>query len=89
MGHERIVNGIQLVRKPSDAAITSAVERELYLAGLLLDPGVVVRTSGGVVVLSGTISKRPQIETALRIAARVDGVREVRSELLVEDESAT
>lgn len=81
MGHERIVNGIAIVRQRSDASISSAVERELYLAGLLVDAAVTIRTTGGIVVLSGSIAKQPQIETALRIAGRVEGVREVRSEL--------
>ncbi len=88
MGHERIVNGIELVHSRSDAEISSAVERELYRSGLLLETTLAVHSRDGVVFLSGHITRANQVAEVVRIAGRVDGVRDVRPELTVEPQTS-
>lgn len=84
LGHDRIVNGIELERPPSDHAISSAIERELYLSSALAGAEIHVRTSAGIVTLGGSVPDGGLLAAAVQIAKRTKGVREVRSEIEVE-----
>lgn len=77
-------------RRPSfassfdDAMITVGVK-----TALLNDPGIGtlkidVHTTQGVVTLSGTVNSREEEAAAIELARKVQGVREVKSELRIE-----
>lgn len=66
-----------------DSAITAKVK-----SGLLGEPGmnsndIQVETFKGVVQLSGFVTSTAQINTAVAITRKVDGVRDVRSNMVV------
>ena len=66
-----------------DPAITAKVK-----SGLLGEPGmnsndIQVETFKGVVQLSGFVTSSAQINTAVAITRKVDGVRDVRSNMVV------
>jgi hyperosmotically inducible protein len=66
-----------------DATLIAAVK-----TAILNDPGIGalridVRAAQGVVTLSGTVRSREEETTAIELARKVQGVREVKSELRI------
>lgn len=76
--------GAAVNRTIDDATLTTRVK-----TSLLNEPGVAaqrisVQTSGGVVTLSGPVKSQDEEQHAIAAARKVEGVRDVRSELKIE-----
>jgi hyperosmotically inducible protein len=73
-------------RSLQDAAVTARVTYALISEPDLKAHGVEVRTSGGVVTLSGVADSVSTHDKALEVARGVEGVRAVRSAITIEPE---
>lgn len=67
----------------SDTRITTAVKTKLISETGLAGLSIGVDTTGGVVTLSGDVSKATQVEQAIKAALEVDGVTRVISKLQI------
>lgn len=66
-----------------DAAITAKVKSALVADDMVKGLSVNVDTSSGVVKLTGTVSSQAQIDRAVEVAKRVDGVLNVDNNLRI------
>lgn len=66
-----------------DAHITQMIEQKLGNAAVLSGDNVHVQVNNGVVVLRGTVDDQQSERRAVNLAGSVNGVRNVRSELVV------
>ena len=67
----------------SDAAITTKVKTAIYDEPTLKVMDIGVSTTDNVVTLSGTVASRTEQAKAIRVARGVDGVKSVKSQLVV------
>lgn len=70
-----------------DAAITARVKSGLVSNDGLSALAIEVETHEGVVQLSGFVDTQDQIDTADGIAERQEGVREVRNDLILKQDT--
>jgi len=82
-GYRRVANLIEILPELADDALVRsarrAVEMERYLAGCHFR----IESAGGIVRLRGDVTRDAQRDFAVHLIARIDGVKEVRSELTV------
>lgn len=81
-GYARVANLIQIVEPEDDRAIQRAAERELTVARSLDGCRFRVESSNGVVNLAGSVRHELQKDVAIQILRAIDGVREVRVNLV-------
>jgi len=67
----------------ADSAISGAIRRQLGEDQDLSKYAIGIRTSSGVVTLSGTVGSYPARDRAVQIASDVSGVRQVDNRLMV------
>ena len=67
----------------SDAALTTKVKTAIYNEPTLKVMDIGVSTENNVVTLSGTVGSRTEQAKAIRVARQVEGVKSVKSELVV------
>lgn len=72
-----------------DVTVTTKVKAALVADSETKERDIKVQTYRGVVELSGFVNSRGERREAARVAADVQGVREVRNDLAVEDQSRT
>lgn len=81
-GHSRIANLIQIIEAPNDVTIQRAAERELAMHRSLGGSQLSVESEKGIIYLRGRIQHDLQKDVAVAVLRSVEGVREVRSELV-------
>lgn len=81
-GYSRIANLIQIIEAPNDAIIQRAAERELAMHRSLGGSQLSVESEKGVIYLRGRIQHDLQKDVAVAVLRSVEGVREVRAELV-------
>ncbi|MEO8304813.1 MAG: BON domain-containing protein [Betaproteobacteria bacterium] len=67
----------------ADSWITTKVKSEILADSMSRVMGVSVETTGGVVVLKGSLANKDAVEHVTNIAGRVDGVRSVDASALI------
>ena len=67
-----------------DARTTSRVKSAIYSEPELKVMSIHVATEDGVVHLSGTVKSRAERAKAVQVARKVDGVRQVKNDLTIE-----
>jgi hyperosmotically inducible protein len=75
--------------RADDAAITARVKAALIRDDSAKARQIDVETKGGVVQLSGFVESHDVIEAAVKTAAALEGVEEVRNDLVVRDTDRT
>jgi osmotically-inducible protein OsmY len=80
-GYARVANLIEIVPAIADAALVRGARRELELARQLGGCHFQIESAGGIVRLRGQVTREAQKELAVYLIARIDGVKEVHSEL--------
>jgi hyperosmotically inducible protein len=68
-----------------DARITSMVKMEFSKDELLSSTNINIDTTNGSVTLSGKVSNKRKADRAVEITRSIQGVRRVRSKLIVEE----
>ena len=68
----------------SDSRTTSRVKTAIYNEPELKVMSIHVATEEGVVTLSGTVKSRAERTKALQVARKVEGVKQVKNDLAVE-----
>lgn len=66
-----------------DTVTTGKVKAAIATEPALKDADIVVKTDGGVVVLSGTAKSQDQVSTATNLAQRQEGVNRVETQIVV------
>jgi hyperosmotically inducible periplasmic protein len=66
-----------------DTAITTAVKTKFAADDTVSASSISVETTNGVVHLSGTVKSKAEADKAIQIAKKVDGVKKVKSALVV------
>ena len=74
---------VQAPKLDANEALAIRVRRALEEAGKIDVPAIDIRAMEGVVSLYGTTGTKDERERAGRIAAKVDGVKSVKNELIV------
>jgi osmotically-inducible protein OsmY len=67
----------------SDTVMTGKVKAAISTDPILKDADIMVKTDGGVVVLTGTAKSQDQVAMATNIAQRQDGVSRVDNQVIV------
>ena len=80
---EAAYDRIRLGKYVDDTVLTTKVKTALLKEKGLKSMDVSVESSEGRVVLSGIVDSETQRQTALRVARKVDGVRDVKDGLIV------
>ncbi len=73
--------GLACSKAPDDSQVTSQIQSKLNEDSGLHGKAITVRTSGGVVTISGTVENEAQREAAARYAAAIPGIKEVVNNL--------
>jgi hypothetical protein len=73
--------GLACTKAPDDSQLTSQIQSKLNEDSGLHGKPITVRTSGGVVTISGTVENETQREAAARYASAIPGVKEVVNNL--------
>ena len=81
-GYSRIANLIQIIEAPNDVTIQREAERELAIHRSLAGSQLSVESEKGIIYLRGRIQHDLQKDIAVAVLRSVEGVREVRSELI-------
>jgi hyperosmotically inducible protein len=71
-------------KKVEDGSITAAIKMKLANDETVSASKIDVDTKDGLVTLNGTVSSQTEADRALSLARTVDGVKDVRSNLIVE-----
>ena len=82
LGYTRIANLIQILEAPDDANIQREAERELALHRSLGGSQLSVESEKGIIFLRGSVRHDLQKDVAVAVLRSVEGVREVRAELV-------
>lgn len=69
-----------------DSVITTKVKAAIFNEPTLKSSEISVETFKGVVQLSGFVSDQESIETAVRVASKVKGVKDVHNDMRVKGE---
>ncbi|HSP35406.1 MAG TPA: BON domain-containing protein [Thermoanaerobaculia bacterium] len=85
LGYSRVANLVSVVAPPDDAKIQRAAERELSRHRSLDGCKLSVDSKQGVVHVAGTVAEADQKDEVVTVLRTVDGVRDVRAELLQEE----
>jgi osmotically-inducible protein OsmY len=80
-GYLRVANLIEVVPAIGDAGIERLARYQLEMAHELMDCRFQVNAASGIVHLRGQVANDSQRIFALRLVARIDGVKEVQSAL--------
>ncbi|HKX37569.1 MAG TPA: BON domain-containing protein [Burkholderiales bacterium] len=80
---EAAYDRIRLGKYIDDTVLTTKVKTALFREKDLKSMDVSVQTNEGRVVLSGFVDSEAQREAALRVARKIDGVRDVKDGLMV------
>ena len=75
--------GQTLADATADARLTAAIKAKILVNRDLLSHDISVNTTGGIVILSGTVGSPQDVGKAMLLAMETDGVREVVSKLQV------
>jgi len=81
MGYPRVANLIRVIERPDDAAIERTAERQLSTRSLD-GCDFHIASDRGIVSLTGTVQYELQKDIAVSLLRNVDGVREVRAQLV-------
>ncbi len=73
----------------NDDVISTDIRSKISQDPLLTGADILVATQGGVVTLSGTVSNQAQIDEALKVAEKVNGVTSVKSSINVTSAGTT
>jgi hypothetical protein len=73
--------GLACTKAPDDSQLTSQIQSRLNEDSGLHGKPITVRTSGGVVTISGTVENETQREAAARYASAIPGIKEVVNNL--------
>lgn len=73
--------GLACTKAPDDSQLTSQIQSKLNEDSGLHGKPITVRTSGGVVTISGTVENETQREAAARYASAIPGIKEVVNNL--------
>jgi hyperosmotically inducible protein len=71
-------------KKVEDGSITAAIKMKLANDETVSASKIDVDTKDGLVTLNGTVSTQTEADRAISLARTVDGVKDVRSNLIVE-----
>jgi osmotically-inducible protein OsmY len=80
-GYRRVANLIAIVPALGDDALVRSARRALEMERNLSGCHFVIESAGGIVRLRGEVLRDVQKDIAVHLIARIDGVKEVRSEL--------
>jgi osmotically-inducible protein OsmY len=80
-GYLRVANLIEIVPALADEALVSGAQHELDMARQLGGCHFQIESAGGIVRLRGQVMREVQKDLAMYLIARIDGVKEVHSEL--------
>lgn len=84
MAYADDVDAVHPANSVKDAAIATQIKINLSANNSTAMRNVIVKTSaGGVVWLSGTVTKQAQVSEAEAIARRTDGVNQVNNQITV------
>jgi len=81
--------GLACTKAPDDSQLTSQIQSKLNEDSGLHGKPITVRTSGGVVTISGTVENEAQREAAARYASAIPGIKEVVNNLQTTPAPAT
>ncbi len=73
--------GLACTKAPDDSQLTSQIQSKLNEDSGLHGKPITVRTTGGVVTISGTVENETQREAAARYASAIPGIKEVVNNL--------
>jgi osmotically-inducible protein OsmY len=82
-GYRRVANLIEIVPGLGGDAVESEARRELEMARALEGCRFQIDSVGGIVRLRGNVRREVQKDLAVDLVRRIDGVKEVHSELTV------
>jgi len=71
--------------KVEDGSITAAIKMKFANDELVSASNIDVDTTDGLVTLNGTVSSQEEADRAVQLAQTVDGVKNVRSNLIIEN----
>jgi osmotically-inducible protein OsmY len=80
-GYRRVANLIEIVPDIADAALVRGARRELEMARQLGGCHFQIESAGGIVRLRGQVTREVQKDLAVYLITKIDGVKEVHSEL--------
>jgi osmotically-inducible protein OsmY len=80
-GYRRVANLIEIVPALADAELVRGALRELEMARQLGGCRFQIDSAGGIVRLRGQVTREVQKDLAVHLIVKIDGVKEVRSEL--------
>jgi len=72
--------------RTNDATISSAIMLKFANDDLISSSRINVDTTNGIVTLSGKVSTQPKVDRAMELGRSVEGVRRVRSNLIVQNQ---
>jgi osmotically-inducible protein OsmY len=80
-GYRRVANLIEVVPELADDALVRSARRALEMERSLAGCHFRIESAGGIVQLRGEVVRDVQQDIAVHLISRIDGVKEVRSEL--------
>jgi osmotically-inducible protein OsmY len=80
-GYTRVANMIEIVPALADKALVSGARHELEMTPQLDGCHFRIESVGGIVMLRGQVTRETQKELAMYVIAKIDGVKELHSEL--------
>jgi len=81
--------GLACTKAPDDGQLTGQIQSKINEDSGLHGKPIAVRTSGGVMTLSGTVENETQREAAARYASAIPGIKEVVNNLQIASAPAT
>lgn len=82
LGYERVANLIQVIETPDDVKIEQIAQRELTLHRALDGCKFRIDSEKGVLSVNGEVQHELQKDVAMQLLRTIDGVRELRAELV-------
>ena len=80
-GYRRVANLIEIVPALADKALVSGARYELEMTRQLDGCHFQIESVGGIVMLRGQVTREAQKELAVYVIAKIDGIKELHSEL--------
>jgi osmotically-inducible protein OsmY len=80
-GYRRVANLIEIVPGLADKALVSGARHELEMTPQLDGCHFQIESVGGIVMLRGQVTRESQKDIAMYVIAKIDGVKELHSEL--------
>ncbi len=82
-GYRRVANLIEIVPGLADKALVTGAQHELDMARELEGCRFQIESVGGIVRLRGHVTREAQMDYAVYLIGKIDGVKQVRSELML------